>query len=279
MPDKSNRLEPRSIRENYHGTNRYYILGNKCREEIVCKYMDLETAEKCLENGTIRFIEPKSWKDPYEKLFYFANYKKELGWKKNMPTLLATCITPTTSCEAAWKVYTYGKTEGKKGLCTQFVFDFEALRKELLANIPSGLKMYEGKVTYRQTSTINKLRTIDSYLFKRFFSSELNIETCLSLMLIKRPAYRYENEIRIFLYTENESHQFKKYNSSKYIDIKIDFAKCLKKIVVDEKATKDQLSVIKNRVKKLNIKTTKHKLYNEVVCSCFLDQKTDHKKG
>ncbi len=241
--------------------------------------MDLETAEKCLENGTIRFIEPKSWKDPYEKLFYCANYKKELGWKKNMPTLLATCITPTTSCEAAWKVYTYGESEGKKGLCTQFVFDFEALRKELLANIPSGLKMYEGEVTYRQTSTIKKLRTKKTDLFKRFFSSELNIETSLSLMLIKRPAYRYENEIRLFLYTENESYQFGKNNQCEYVDIKIDFAKCLKKIVVDEKATKEQLSIISNLAKELKIKTIGHRLYNEVPSSCFLDPKTECKKG
>lgn len=240
--------------------------------------MDLETAEKCLENGTIRFIEPKSWKDPYEKLFYCANYKKELGWKKNMPTLLATCITPTTSCEAAWKVYTYGKAEGKKGLCTQFVFDFEALRKELLANIPSGFKMYEGEVTYRQTSTIKKLRTKKTDLFKRFFSSELNIETSLSLMLIKRPAYRYENEIRLFLYTENESYQFEENNKCKYIDIKIDFAKCFKKIVVDDNSKEDQLSIIKDRAKELNIETIKHKLYNEVTQPCFLDPKKDRKK-
>lgn len=278
MARKGDRLEPRKVQtENFGG--KYKILTkNVCKEVTVCKYLNLETAEQCIKHGTFRFMEPTSWADPYERMFYCADYKKELDFPENRPKMVAQCITPSTSCEAAWKVYTYGAKEGKKRLCVQFVFDADKLREELAKDIPGGYTIYEGGVTYRLTNTIKKLRTKHSDLFNRFFSSSMNLLDWLSLMLIKRPAYKYENEVRLFLCPqdcETDKRIFKENDKKQsYYDIHIDYDKCLKRIVMDENITYTEMREFQRLCKENDVhcKIKIHGLYDEIESPVFIEE-------
>ena len=81
----------------------------------VYKYMDMNTAIKCLEEGkfTLRFSEPTVWNDNYEKRFYKADYKQFIDTTKGdeeIPSIVyACCFTRNKTSEAAWKTYSYDK--------------------------------------------------------------------------------------------------------------------------------------------------------------------------
>lgn len=250
----SETLTPRKITK-YPGIDEgFYIIGSRCNEEKICKYTTMARFKEWLETGKIPFSEPSKWLDPYERLFYNADYQGELGIDFKCK-LLAFCMTPTTSCEAAWKVYKYGNgpKDGEKGLCVQLVFDYAKLRKclaEAIAKMPE-YKLYEGKVTYRATKTIRRLRKIGDEIHNRFFHDKRNfgLKEFLSLMLIKRPAYQYENEIRFFL-------TYKDGLEIKETGISIEWHKCLNHIVVDEDAYKSS-----NTFEKFEQLCKKHHVY------------------
>lgn len=255
------RLEPKEITGSVHG--KYHFLGVKydkkddSKKKVikVCKYMNLKNAESCIENQSLWFASPSSWMDPYERIFHKGNFS-EAGFKlTTTPShVLATCFTPTTSCEASWKVYLYGKDQGKEGLCVQFVFDFEKLRNELAEQMPQEKEIYEGRVIYKTTRTINTLRTKGSEIFNRFFKNpSIGLETYLSLLLIKRPAFQYEDEIRLFLIGLHKDD---------YYSFKCDLSKCIDHIVVDENITELQLMEFKNLCKRHKIKEGKIKTHN-----------------
>lgn len=263
------RIEPRAVKS-CHELPGLHILGRECTEPKICKYMTMHKAEDWLNKDCLCFSEPSAFVEPYEKIFYETDFEEEIGIKfKQKLTVL--CMTPTTSCEASWKVYKYGKTkkDGKDGLTVQFVFDLPKLRECMAENASKlkDFKLYEGKIEYMATKTIDTIRTIGSDLYLRFFGDKkkFSLSHFLSLLLIKRPAFRYENELRFFLVNEKD-------NTSILPQLSFDFAKCTVRVVVDEEVGQQEFEQFKKLCHKKGIRDVrKHNLYNEErISPCFI---------
>lgn len=174
------------------------------------KYLSLDTALLCIENNTIQFVEPSRWQDKYERRFYEADYSAHTTNPKDIPLLFSTCVTTTRFNEAAWKLYTYGKT-GIGVSCVEFQINKFKFRQQLVKAVNDSDRIYEGVVMYCSQSMIDNihlkevkvkgvLNTNKSH--SRYVERRANVEylnNYLNLLLMKRDAFKHENETRFFV--------------------------------------------------------------------------------
>lgn len=200
-------------------------IGERIRNIYLYKYMSLNTAITALEQNTLRFCVPSSWSDPYESRFYDADYKNVVGANSVNRELYACCIAKNSSSEAAWKMYTNDYT---KNPCVQFVICIGQLRK-FLENYAdqNNCSLYEGEVSYLKDSIINTFHLKSSSYYDMFFK-DFDLIKYLNLMLIKRPAFEYEGEIRYFLQSNVPG------CTKDFVDVTIPWTLCIKKIVVSD---------------------------------------------
>ena len=69
----------------------------------------------------------------------------------------------------------------------------------------NGYEVYIGKVNYEfEKQEIKNLHLTSSKHYAKFFPATMKREHYLSLMLLKRKSFQYENEVRIFLVKNNK---------------------------------------------------------------------------
>lgn len=173
--------------------------------------MDIDTAIKCLESNTLRFVQPSEWPDKYEARFYDANYNRIIKTKQRQektPRLYATCFTMSSTSEPAWKIYSYGK-RGTASRCVLFKINLKALRSELnqLAK-QINAKVYESTVSYKSDYYISTLHfrlknNEIQQVYKDYFYHFSRLKF-LQLLSLKRDAFSYEHECRFFLIPNNQ---------------------------------------------------------------------------
>lgn len=144
-------------------------------------------------------VEPSAWSDPYEKRFYTADYSNIKGFKPHR--IYCSCFTQKVSNEAAWRMYGSRDT----GIASRTI-RFEFRRSALLQLLDHGLserKIYIGNALYDYTSKqIDGLHLQKNPLYSRYFRN-FSLDKFLNLLLIKRKAFDYEQEVRMFLVDEN----------------------------------------------------------------------------
>jgi hypothetical protein len=192
-------------------------IGERIHGKFLYKYMPLSTAIACLNNNSIRFREPYQWDDPFEKIYYLADYSNVMPDPEFDTKLLACCLTNKPNCEAAWRIYS---RDSSNDPCVQFKIYLGQFRKfvEKYAKKISAT-VYEGRVNYGISDyEIRHLYQKIHRLYPVFFK-DFNITKYLNLMILKRGYFEYENEIRFFI----NGHV--SYNG--YEDVKIPWSHCL----------------------------------------------------
>ena len=211
-------LIPFSKRKNY------FRIGDLTKGTFIYKYMSISTAEACLNHNNVRFSNPSNWKDPFEKLFYTANYNNILPTDKFDTSLYAYCVTTNPECEAAWEMYKKKEPDGENDdPCVQFKIYIGQFRNFITDYVKGIGNAYEGKVDYsfkgqNILSLINPKNQNYSRLFNPF-----SLKNYLNLMLLKRPFYKYEEEIRFMI-------QLNSNLKSEIIDIPVAWSHCLHSI-------------------------------------------------
>ena len=194
-------------------------IGDKLNSKAIYKYMPIETALLCLQNNTIRFSIPANWTDPFERYFYTANYDNVMSSPEFDTRLFACCLTQNRDCEAAWKMYT---NDTEKNPCVQFKIypgQFRAFAEKFV--IEKGVMLYEGMVSYDLDDyEILHLYQKSNKNYPDIFT-EFNLEKYMNLMLLKRPFYKYEGEVRYLIHGDN--FRFK----HDYLDVTIPWSLCL----------------------------------------------------
>lgn len=155
------------------------------------KYMPLNRFLKNLEDGELVLVSPKTWRDPYEKKYWLADYA-DLSFRK--PAIYCMCLTLNRrkNEDAAWNLYAYDKNEK----LIQIEFDTQKLLDVLKRKVD---KIYIGKAVYDYNSP-----EIDN-LYKRgkkghfLYFNQFNEDCFFNLLRIKRKSYSFENEVRIFV--------------------------------------------------------------------------------
>lgn len=227
--------------------NLYYI-GDKQNKRFLYKYIDIDSAIKSLKDGTIRFVQPSEWPDKYENRFYNADYR--IKCKKNSdrdimtPRLYASCFSTTSTSEAAWKVYSYGKI-GPGSRCAQFKINIARLRRELDKYAKKvEARIYEGLVSYHSdyfitTLHFSTLKGEKNSSYHDYFD-DFCLNNYLTLLLLKREAFSYEQELRYFLIPKDQK------TVSKYINPPLNWDKIIESIKVDQDCEDDYLHQLKD---------------------------------
>ena len=209
------------------------VSKKEMRYTKVFKYMTLEAFLTSLYCGTWRFFEPSKWNDKFEQRFYCAKYEL-CAAKNSTPQLFATCVTRVKNSEAAWKVYSNG--QGLGAHCLQLELDIVELRKQLRA---SGFHFEEKLIEYRPENIILDLHKKRKKYYKEYFSS-FTLDSFLNLLSLKRDAYSYEQELRLFVIPENGGKR-NKYKKAQYQDLKINWHDVISKVRIDKRCSDAEL--------------------------------------
>ena len=206
-----------------------------------------------MKNSNIRFVEPTEWQDQYERRFYTADYKNVTQNSNDIPRLYACCFTFNNTSEAAWKTYAYQKT-GLAARCVQFRIRKRAFREALdkYADMHN-CTIYEGTINYELDDyQINHLHFSNYEGYDKVFNSSFGRSHYLSLLLLKRPAFYYENEFRYFIVP-------KKGTVNKQTFPTIRWADMVDQIKVDSACTEIEMEILTKYLReyKINIKNIK----------------------
>lgn len=165
------------------------------------RYMRAPFFFKDLSDSKLTFLSPTLWEDPFEKLFY-----KEQGLCIGDNTYYVECICLTydwiESEEAAWK------RSGDIGDTIRVEYDFDLLCEELSRH--DSYSFYFSVIDY-------SLPREDIVRMSRMSHQLTSIGDYLNLLSLKRKAFLYENEIRLFIVSKTPfpDNLFKiKYNNS-----------------------------------------------------------------
>ena len=211
----------------------FSISKEEMRYTKVFKYMTLEAFIISLYCGTWRFFEPSKWNDKFEQRFYCANYTLPAA-VGNTPQLFATCVTRVKNSEAAWKVYSNG--QGLGAHCLQLELDIVELRKQLRA---SGLRFEEKLIRYEPENVIMDLHKKRKPYYQKHFSS-FTLDSFLNLLSLKRDAYTYEQELRLFIIPMSGGRR-NKCKKAQYKDMKINWSNVITKVRIDKKCSDAEL--------------------------------------
>lgn len=182
---------------------RCFDVGEPCKNIYIYKYVSFEVLKQMVG---LRFNEPSAWNDEYERLFYQADYDSKLMAKSEThPRLFACCLTQSQYCEPSWRMYC---KRDPKAFCIQLRINRKAFYDALNDYGKNhGWCFYFGKVNYElnnhhisvlhqpQFNSNGRLQNTTGHaeLFRDF-----TLDSFLSLLLIKRQAFCYEDELRIF---------------------------------------------------------------------------------
>ena len=176
--------------------SKIHISGELNGKVFIYRYMPFSVFIKCLCTKTFRFNEPSQWPDQFESRFYNATYsspKNDLIPHK----VFAFCTTAERDCEPSWSIYASNEP-----------------------TIQIKINLKEAHI-----AVINKPNFVDRYnilqktqghdlLFKNF-----DLDSYLSLLLLKRMAYSYEDEIRYMIVQQHKEEIDSK--DEKYLDLPI----------------------------------------------------------
>ncbi len=224
-----------------NGYSNFYSIGQIYNNQTMFKYLNLETAIVCIENGILRFSEPDVWRDSFESRFYSADYKNLKHCPAtDTPKLYACCFTYKKMSEAAWTTYNANQ-KGLGAKCAQFVINVAAFRQILNQAIGNNDSVYEGRVEYNiGDSVIANLHTCKSQ-YHTELHNKFSLNLYMSLLLLKRSAFSHEKEIRFFI---NRSGDDLKCQS--HFDAKMDWAKVISKIYLAEDVSDVEMKIFKD---------------------------------
>ena len=175
-----------------HMLNGYALPRDK---STVFKYMPLDRFIKSVDNKELVFVSPETWYDPFEQLYYGIDCSSR-GYDTEDIACMCVSEKSSTNEDACWRVYA-----GANNKTVRISIEQDKLLR-LLDNYAgsNGYEVYIGKVNYDfEKKVIKGIHNTSSPLCNDYFPAVMKVEHYLSLMLLKRSAFRYENEVRIFL--------------------------------------------------------------------------------
>ena len=165
------------------------------------KYMPASRVLDIIEKEThqIGFVSPDLWYDPYETKFLNTDYSTLNGYKQ--PKIYCFCARmDNLNEEASWKIY---KKENEPLLrlsirTIDFLLSLDKFAREHTCDL------YFSKVDYKlKRKEIDGLYLPSSPYFHEYFDG-FNDKQYVRVMSLKRWAFNYENEYRIFVIPKDQ---------------------------------------------------------------------------
>ncbi len=167
--------------------------GKRQEGKVLHKYMSFDDALRVLKNKKLWFANPCTWDDPLEKEyltkpFMISGKPQFLPWKDNV---YITCLSRNATSEALWK------NHAKLRYCTLNFTFYAPKLLELLLHYTSDFDVYIGNVKYVPVSTLKQKLSKISFLSSVIASWADPLWA--RMLMLKRNAFRYEDEVRIML--------------------------------------------------------------------------------
>lgn len=189
-------------------------------------------AKEIFEKGRLRLSPVQSWKDPYEKWWCDTLF----GGENNLSGVQAygLCWTSSTFDEPLWRLAAFGRTKKHPIVRIRCKLTNILRAGQSLIGTEDG-SLYLGKVRYqRQRKLENAARIVKTGRLKDVS------RTAASMLLQKRNAFRFEQEIRLLWLDRHEER--------KGFFIKVDPASDIDQIMTSPYATRKQHQEIKTFV-------------------------------
>lgn len=183
---------PKAGYKHIHMLNGYSFPKDK---NTVFKYMPMDRFVKSIDNKELVFVSPEAWYDPFEQLYYGIDCSAK-GYATEDIACMCVSEKSSTNEDACWRVYA-----GSNSKTVRISLEQDKLLQLLedYAN-KNSYEVYIGKVNYKfEKQEIKNLYNPSSKHYAEFFPTQMKREHYLSLMLLKRKSFQYENEVRIFL--------------------------------------------------------------------------------
>ena len=167
------------------------------------KFSRFEESIDTLNNKfNIAFLSPYKWFDPYETLFYEPNLR--IGNDSYQIACICCCYDDVESEESAWNRTKLTQNTDEKIVKLSFSLDglcdsFEKYAVQTNQENNMDLNFYFSVVDYSQSKT--QMITSNKPIFYK------NVDEYINIMSLKRKAFAYENELRVFVVAKN-SHDF-----------------------------------------------------------------------
>lgn len=200
----------------------------------VFRYLRFSRVQEMFKKHEITFVSPSQWEDPYEKRYYKV---KVNDGKESVPNIACLCVT-TSASENASAFWNWGKNSDEPWLRLAINL------YELLNTLDSFASKHKARIyvsSAKYDYNENEIKNI--HKDKNFKASTLE-RYYIKLMSLKRQAYRFENELRIFVVWDEDSKNFDSLKKEeKYVEdkvLKISYKKSMKQLI--EKITLDPRS-------------------------------------
>lgn len=166
--------------------------------KYVSKCLSKKYFDKCLVNRSLWFNNPEEWDDPYEKYFLNNSYGDHDCCIKNR--VYCSCFTSTRRTEAQWNAYSKGD------IAIGIEIDFKDFLSSLESAVGNDGNIYVGRVSYVNNCRLSKRNVWQPLsISKEDARCIREEELCARLLLLKRKAFMYENEIRVIVVFNEQS--------------------------------------------------------------------------
>lgn len=199
MNSSENKIEIKS--ELASGYKHIHLLNglSLARIDTLYKYMPYDRLMNCVANGELVFVSPVTWVDPFERRFWKTDYSRKYNFIR--PEIACMCLTTKSSTneEAAWRMYAEGKSKALR-----ISFNVKRLLDTLESYVQTNhCAIYIGEAIYslERKAIVGLHNQVNEFFPKNNFS----LEHYLTLMCLKRKAFAFENEIRIFIVNNNNT--------------------------------------------------------------------------
>lgn len=159
------------------------------------RYLPLNYLAADIEQDQITFSSPLCWDDTFETRYFQIEYSKRYP-DFVVPVVNSLCLTSKHSDSEDAKWIRYAKVGAEM---INVEINMPNLLHELdLAATKNGFKVYIGNVCYCDKKDIQGINP-SSKTNGSFFNQPFTIEKYLSLLSLKRNAFSYEKEVRLFI--------------------------------------------------------------------------------
>lgn len=189
----------------------------------IYRFVPYERLKEMLADSVLAFVSPKLWNDPYEKMYFNVDVK---GKKIKVPNIVCLCFRSELNDNSA--AY-WDKEENDR--CPYVRLSVDLCR--LCDNLDRFSDKTEADV-YIKSVCYCEREEIETAYKNPFVMRDSLKESYIRLMSLKRVAYKYENELRIFIAWKNGNKKIEEFLEQDLLKIKIDEDKSfLKEIMYD----------------------------------------------
>lgn len=174
----------------------YLNLPAEDRDRYIYRIISVDRFKELLQGRHNTLVKPSSWGDPFENFILKSRVRLETGELASMDfhdQYYAQCWTLQTASDAMWRIYS------PNALSVRVRTTIRGLAESLSATEGewAGISVFIGRVQYLSN---NKLLDFAQNVF-RDGSPRKFAET----LLVKRPAFRHEREIRLIFFQRDAS--------------------------------------------------------------------------